>query len=139
MRLILGTHSRKGLGVFRDVQAVVERQEIEMRTNLRVGEDPQISLFSALDIAQMQQEAKGVGCRLYQQRAEERIIGMLRGRSPLEFSEVCSEVMEAIPIRKTQMNTLCVQMKARRMLAFDLPPLKRVPQEETMLSLPAVT
>ena len=34
MRLILGTHSPKGLEVFRDVQEKVEKQEMEMRHNL---------------------------------------------------------------------------------------------------------
>ena len=45
MRLILGTHSPKGLEVFRDIQAKVERQELEVRFNLREGDSPQISLF----------------------------------------------------------------------------------------------
>ena len=45
MRLVLGTHSSKGLEVFRDVQAKVERAEIEMRNQLQNPSDQRLRPF----------------------------------------------------------------------------------------------
>ena len=49
----------KPLEVFRDVQAEVERAEIEMRNRLRVSNDNRLSLFSEDEIVAMQQNAAG--------------------------------------------------------------------------------
>ena len=61
MRLVLGTHSSKGLEVFREVQAKVELTEIEMRGKLRDPNGRQIDLFSDEQIAAMRQNAAGIG------------------------------------------------------------------------------
>ena len=135
MRLVLGTHSSKGLEVFRDVQAKVERAETETRNQLRDPSGHQFGLFSDEQIAEMQQDTAGVGCPRFQREAEARMKDFLAGRRFAPFSAIASEVLEAIPIRATQVKNLANAMKKRGIIAFDLPPRKRVPQQETRISL----
>lgn len=136
MRLILGTHSAKGLEVFRDVQYKVERREIETRNQLRKEGDSQNSLFSDDEVAAMQQNAAGVGCPMFQRMAEERIVNLLTDNGDKRFDAIATAMLEAVPIRPTQLNSLVSEMKNRGVIAFDLPPRKRVPQPETLIRLP---
>jgi three-Cys-motif partner protein len=46
MRLVLGTNSRTGLEVFRDVHARIERAEIKVRERIRNEPNPQMSLLA---------------------------------------------------------------------------------------------
>jgi hypothetical protein len=135
MRLILGTHSPKGLEVFRDVQGKVEKQEMEMRHNLREGDSPQVSLFSAEDVAAFQQEQKGVGCKANRSRAEAVIMDFLQGRSHAFPGPMFNIAMETVPIRRTQLNKLLIDMRERKVVHFDLPARKRVPQIDTQIAL----
>lgn len=135
MRLILGTHSEKGLEVFRDVQEKVERQEIEVRQHLREGDNPQVSLFSSEDMAAIHQQLKGVGCKANRDRAELLILDFLQGRPHAMPGPVLNLAMENIAIRRPQLNELLVDMRARGIIRFDLPARKRVPQLDTQLSL----
>ena len=134
MRLILGTHSPKGLEVFRDVQEKVEKQEMEMRHNLREGDNPQVSLFSAEDVAAFQQEQKGVGCKANRDSAEAVIVDFLQGRSHAFPGPMLNIAMETVPIRRTQLNKLLIDMRQRGVVHFDLPPRKRVPQIDTKIA-----
>jgi three-Cys-motif partner protein len=136
MRLLLGTHSSSGLEVFRDVQEKVEKQELEMRHNLREGGSPQVSLFSSADIAAFQQEQKGVGCKANRARAEEIIVDFLRGRTRAFPGPMFNQVMEEVPIRRTHLNKVLTDMRDRGVVRFDLPAKKRVPQFDTTISLP---
>ncbi|MDP3194149.1 three-Cys-motif partner protein TcmP [Tabrizicola sp.] len=137
MRLVLGTFSAEGLEVFRDIQAKVEREEIEIRNNLRDGENPQISLFSTDDIAAMQQDTLGVGCKTNCNRAAELIVDALRKSEPIAFKTLAVEILESIPIRKTQLKTVVNEMKKAGRVTFDLPPRCKAPQEDTPIRLPA--
>lgn len=135
MRLILGTHSPKGLEVFRDVQEKVEKQELEMRQSLRDGDSPQVSLFSAADIAAIQQEQKGVGCKANRARAESMIIDFLKSRVHAFPGPMFNMAMERVPIRRPHLNQLLLEMRGRGVVRFDLPSPKRVPQDGTQVSL----
>ena len=135
MRLILGTHSPKGLEVFRDVQEKVEKQEMEMRHKLREGDSPQVSLFSAEDVAAFQQEQKGVGCKANRTLAEAVIIDFLQGRAHAFPGPLINVAMENVPIRRTQLNKLLIDMRERNVVGFDLPTRKRVPQIDTQIAL----
>jgi three-Cys-motif partner protein len=136
MRLILGTHNSAGLDVFRDVQEKVEKQELEMRHNLREGGNPQVSLFSSADIAAIEQQQNGVGCKANQLRSEEIIVNYLRGRAHAFPGPMFNLAMETVAIRRTQLNRLLLNMRDRGIVKFDLPRDKRVPQPNTMVSLP---
>ena len=135
MRLMLGTHSPKGLEVFRDVQAKVERTEIETRNRLRDSSNHQVGLFSDDEIATIHQEAAGIGCLRYQREAEALVREFLSGRRAAPFGAIATEILEATPIRLTQLRRLVDAMKRRGLVAFDLPPRKRVPRSETRISL----
>lgn len=134
MRLVFGTHSAKGLEVFRDVQGKVERCEIEMRNHLRNAGDQQVRLFSDDEIAALQQGAAGVGCRAFQREAETRIVDLLTS-ADMKFSAIATDILEAVPMRLTQVKALAIEMRRRGVISFDLPPGKRVPQIDTHLSL----
>jgi three-Cys-motif partner protein len=133
MRLILGTHSPKGLEVFRGVQEKVEKQEMEMRHNLREGDSPQVSLFSAEDIAAIQQEQKGVGCKANRAIAEDVIVDFLQGRSHAFPGPMVNKAMEEVAIRRPHLNKLLMDMRDRGVVKFELPPRKRVPQTNTRI------
>lgn len=135
MRLLLGTHSAKGLEVFRDVQERVERQEIETRNQLRGEHQRQVSLFTDDEIAAMQQQAAGIGCPAFQRDAEARILTRLSNADDQAFSTIATDILEFVPMRLTQIKSLVNDMKRRRVVAFDLPPRKRVPQETTKIHL----
>lgn len=136
MRLLLGTHSPRGLEVFRDVQEKVEKQEMEMRHNLREGDNPQVSLFSAEDIAAIQQKQKGVGCKINRDRAEAIVLDFLQGRGHAFPGPMFNLAMESVPIRRTHLNNLLVEMRDRGLVRFELPPRKRVAQSNTKVTLP---
>lgn len=136
MRLILGTNSAKGLEVFRDIQGKVERQEIELRNQLRDEQNPTISLFSESDIAAMQQEEKGVGCRRYQELAKKLIQDHLRRERVDTFNSIAINVMDDLPMRMTQVKDLLKEMKKSGLVSYDLPSKKRTPQSDTRITLP---
>lgn len=135
MRLILGTHSSAGLEVFRDVQEKVERQEIEMRHTLREGDSPQVSLFSSAEIAEIQQEQKGVGCKSNRAMAEEIIVTYLQGHTSAVPGPMYNLAMEAVPIRRTHLHKVLLNMRDRGIVTFDLPARKQVPQQGTLIFL----
>lgn len=135
MRLVLGTHSAKGLEVFRDVQWRVERQEIETRNTLRNLGDHQISLFTDDEIAAMQQHAAGIGCPRFQREAEARLIELLAECRSMAFGDAATDILERIPIRLKQLRDLTKEMRRRGAILFDLPPRKRVPQPSTQITL----
>lgn len=135
MRLILGTHSPSGLEVFRDVQEKVEKQELEMRHNLREGDTPQVSLFSSSDIAAIELEQKGVGCKANRIQAEEIIMELLKRQTRALPGPMYNLVLEEVPIRRAHLNTVLVDMRKRGVVNFELPPRKRMPQPETVISL----
>ncbi len=135
MRLILGTHSSKGLEVFRDIQGKVERLEMETRNQLRNPADHQVSLFTDEEIAAMQQDSAGIGCKIYQREVETRIIELLERARTMTFGAVTIEILENVPMRLTQIKKLANEMKFREVISFELPQGKRVPQPETQISL----
>ena len=137
MRLLLGTHSAKGLEVFRNVQERVEKQEIETRNQLRSEGQGQVSLFTDDEITAMQQRAAGIGCPAFLQEAEDRIVAKLSEVGTQTFSAIAVHVLEEVPIRLPQIKKLVNDMRDRHVLNFDLPPRKRVPQDVTEITLPS--
>ena len=131
MRLLFGTHSSKGLEVFRDVQGKVELQEMEIRRELKSDGSP--SLSSSLDYAAMEQHQKGVGCKAYRLEAKELILKFLARRSSSKAEPLINFLMERLPIRRTQLNTLLSEMRSEKKISFELPARKRVPQKDTMI------
>ena len=86
MRLVLGTHSAKGLEVFRDVQEKVERAENRTRHQIRGSIGQQDSLFSDDEVAAMQQDVAGIGCPRFQREAETRVNRSFWPADPLPLS-----------------------------------------------------
>ncbi|MCY4565892.1 MAG: three-Cys-motif partner protein TcmP [Gammaproteobacteria bacterium] len=137
MRLVLGTHSVKGLEVFRDTQEKVERREQETHEQLRSESGDQISLFTHDEIAAIQQQRAGIGCPAYQRQAETRIVRQLSKSGNTTFHALSTDILENIPMRLTHIKSLVAEMRRRGVLYFDLPPRKRVPQSNTNVSLVA--
>lgn len=135
MRLLLGTHSERGVEVFRDVQGNVEKTEIETRNSLRDSNQYQASLFSDDEIAEMQRNAAGIGCPLFQGQAERFVIEYLSNRKDVRFSSIATATLEAIPIRLTQFKDLLNAMRENSKINYELPPRKQKPQPKTKISL----
>ena len=135
MRLVLGTHVTKGLELFRDIQAKVEEEETRIRHNLREDKTVLASLISEEDDVEFEQQGRGVGCNQYRRRAEERIVEVLKEHRDMRYDELWPCIMEDVPMRKTQVNTLIQDMKRRGLVDYNLPQRKRVPQPETQIEL----
>ncbi|MBL4628653.1 MAG: three-Cys-motif partner protein TcmP [Roseicyclus sp.] len=135
MRLILGTHSAKGLEVFRNVQEKVERDEIAIRNSIRDNHSSQMGLFSDDYIAEIQQKREGVGCAKYLDQAKDEIMETLRSYGASKFAELSSGLMDKFPIRLTQTKSLLRKMKDEGLVDFTLPPRKRVPRDDTRVVL----
>lgn len=139
MRLLLGTHSARGLEVFRDVQGKVERRQMETRTELRSQDTNQISFFTSEEIAALQQMNWGVGSTEYQREATERIITMLQNRERMSFREISIDVLEHVPMRLTQIKGLIKELMNQDLVSFELPSHKRVPEPDTQISIAQYT
>ena len=135
MRLLLGTNSMKGLEVFRDTQATVERRENATRDQMLNERDSQESLFSHEEIAVIQQHRDGIGCPMFQRQAEARIVELLSETGSATFQILATDILENVPMRLTQIKSLVKRMKDRKEIYYGLPPRKRVPNAETIVSL----
>ena len=135
MRLLLGTNSSKGLEVFRNVQAQVERDETATRHQVHNRSRSQVSLFSDEEIAAIQQELAGVGCPTYQLEAEQRIKEFLTRRGTAKYRDISTDILAEIPMRLTDIHKLVAAMRLRRAIAYELPSRKRVPRPETLIYL----
>lgn len=135
MRLLLGTHSEKGLEVFRNVQSIVERRQIETRTELRSRDTNQISFFTSEEIAALQQMNWGVGSTKYRSEATDHIIAMLQNHNTRSFRDISTDVLEHVPIRLTQIKAVLKDLKNQGLISFELPPRKRVPEPDTQISI----
>ena len=135
MRLLLGTHSAKGLEVFRDVQEKVEPQAIKMQDRLRRDSQQQDSLFTPDEIAALQQGNTGVGCPEFRREAEERIMQRLKQQNTTAFKKIAIDILEHIPMRLTHVKDLVKEMKDRNVVKYDLSAGQRKPQDDTKISL----
>ena len=135
MRLLLGTHSTKGLEVFRDVQYRVERTEIEIRNDLLASKNRQSMLFPDDMVVDMTRDLAGVGCTQYRDEATAQVKNHLFSEREVEFAEIWPNVLEAVPVRLTDLKSVLTKMKTDGTITFELPPRKRVPQPQTRVSL----
>lgn len=132
MRLLLGTHSAKGLQVFRDVEQKVERRQIEMHNQ---GTQGQISLFTREETAALQQGATGVGCQRYRDEARTLIVSILGSSESLRFEDLANDLIEEIPLRLPDVNSLLAEMKDEGTVDYDLSGRQKVPRPNTRISL----
>jgi len=133
MRLILATFSSKGLELFRNVQEKVEKEEIALRNKTKRKPSHQSSLFGDEIIAQMQQDAFGVGCASNRGKSEIAISRILDRHGRVQFQKLSNLLIERYPLRTTHIKEILKSMKERRLIQYDLPPNKRVPQPDTVI------
>ncbi|TPG22278.1 three-Cys-motif partner protein TcmP [Sphingomonas koreensis] len=132
MRLILGTHSRKGLEVFRDVHGKVELSEIQTRNTISRSETRQLGLWSHAEESEDQQRAVGVGSASQQLAARELVSGAL-AHGASQFDDIAALVMEQCAMRLTNTKDLLVAMRKEGFVAFDLQGRTKKPQPETII------
>ena len=135
MRLLLGTHSAKGLEVFRDVQEKVECTEIKTRQHLLASNNRQSMLFPDDMVIDMTRDLAGVGCTRYRQEAAAEVKRLLSNETGVEFQRIWPSVLETVPVRLTHLYKVLTKMKAEGTIAFELPPRKKVPRPHTRISL----
>lgn len=133
MRLILGTHSRKGLEVFRDVHEKVELTEFQTRNTISEAESNQPGFWSNAEESVSQQRATGVGSPA-QRYASGRLIMEALTHGPARFDDLAAQVMEANAMRLTHTKDLLIAMRQQNLLTFDLLGKTKKPQPETIVS-----
>jgi three-Cys-motif partner protein len=132
MRLILGTYSRKGLEVFRDVHGKVELSEIQTRNTISRSETGQLGLWSQDEESASLQRAIGVGS-VSQQIAARELIGRALASGARRFDDIAVLVMEQCAMRLTNIKDLLVAMRREDKVEFDLPGRAKKPQPETVV------
>lgn len=133
MRLVLGTHSRKGVEVFRDVHEKVELSEMQTRATISQEESHQPGFWSVAEESESQQQATGVGSATQRYISRDLIMKALSHGSA-RFDDLATEVMEAQAMRLTQIKDLLNTMKREDLVAFDLPKGAKKPQPDTIVS-----
>lgn len=133
MRLVLGTHSRKGVEVFRDVHEKVELSEILTRKTISQEESHQLGIWSVEEESESQQQAMGVGSAT-QRYASQGLIMEALSHGPARFDDLAVEVMEAHAMRLTQTKDLLNVMKQKGLVTFDLPGRTKKPQPDTVIT-----
>ncbi len=133
MRLVLGTHSRRGLEVFRDVHQKVELSEIQTRNTISEETTNQPALWSKTEASESQQRASGVGSAAEKSASREIVLHALSA-GPAVFEDLAALVMEARPMRLTHVKDLLNAMKRERAVAFELPTRAKKPQAGTLIT-----
>lgn len=135
MTLLLGTNSKNGVSVFREVQKKIERVEITTRTNIRDGN--QHSLLSNEMIADMVQGVAGVDCDTNCRKAKKEIQTLLRKlpNSSCRYDQIEIQILESIPITSTKLKKILKELKNDKVVSYDLPERKRVPCPNTHILL----
>lgn len=135
MRLVLGTHSRKGVEVFRDVHGKVELAEFQTRTAISHADSRQAGLFSREEDSAMLQAAHGIGSEGVKRLARATVLGVLsRGRT--SFQNIATVVMETWPMRLTHTKDLLNTMKTEGTVGFELEGRATKPNDLTLISVP---
>lgn len=135
MRLVLGTNSRIGLEVFRDVHARIEKTEIKVRERIRDEPNPQMSLFTSDESAEAQQMVTGVGGQKVEKAIEAFLVTRLTEVASVTFEILADETLEQFPIRLTQLRDLMGRFRDRGLLRFQIPAGKRKIQDATEVML----
>ncbi|MBG1231160.1 three-Cys-motif partner protein TcmP [Aestuariivirga litoralis] len=133
MRLILGTQSAHGLELFRDIQYKIEREEMEVRSGLRTPDDGQTSLFSDDFLAKIKQDDEGVGSKKYKLEATAIVMEELATFGSVVFKDIELKLMDAVPIRSTQIKELMNDLRGAGKIAYHLPPRMRKAQPDTII------
>ena len=134
MRLLLGTRSAHGVKVFRDAQGKVEQLQIELRHRIRREEGGVPMLFADDEIAMLEQGSAGIGCRRFRREAQEFVLSRLSESKSLLFKEIAIDVMEAVPIRMTQVKDVLLEMRSEGRVAFNLSGRQRKPLDGTRIN-----
>ena len=131
MRLILGTHNGHGVAVFRDVQAMVEKEAVRMRQNIQTVESGQPSLFSEDQIIEFEAQRDGVGCPANMDLGAETLLKIVAAKPGMTFEALAPLVMERVPVRETQLKDIAIGQRKASLLNFDLPSRKQKPRADT--------
>ena len=127
MRLLLGTHSVRGVEVFRNIQQKVEKEASSARHEVAVEQSGQPFLFPSNQLAEFEAKREGVGCPTHLERAADRLRSIVVDRPGIEFGPLVGEVMEEIPVRRADLNRIATKLRNSGTLHFDLAPRKRTP------------
>lgn len=133
MRLLLGTHSPKGVEVFRDVHGRVELTEFETRSAISDSGSGQMGLFTQAEDSALMQAAYGIGSEDVRRQARKTVLDLL-SNGPTSFQSVATKVMEELPMRLTHTKDLLNTMKSEGAVHFNLEGRAKKPQSNTVIS-----
>lgn len=134
-RLLFGTQHAAGVAVFRDAQKKAEMFQAEKREGLKQESDGP-SLISPAMHATSFLDAKGIDGTAAKSAARVRVASHIAKAGSRTFADLVAPILETERLTETGLKDVLVEMKNQRQIAFDLPPRKRKPQPETLISLP---
>ena len=114
MRLILGTHSGVGVGIFRAVQEKVEKEAVRTRHTMQTEASGQSQLFPDDQIFAFENESRRLGCPAHMSRATELLLQTVAERPGIAFSTLAGVVMEQVPVRTTHLNKIAMAKRKGR-------------------------
>ena len=135
MRLLLGTHSREGLRLFREIHGKVEREETKLHEKMNEN-SLGIHLFPIEELAKFKQGNSGIGSASFEEEAKVRTLSYLSKRGEATFQFLATSILDEIPMRMTQVNKLFSKMRRSGAVEFELPSNRQVPKPDTVIRLP---
>lgn len=133
-RLLFGTRHPAGVSVFRDAQKKAEQFQASKREEIR-----QEATGPSLITPEMHTESflgkVGIDGTLAKSAAIDRISAFLLGSGTIRYADLVAPIIETERLTATGLKSVLVQMRKAGIIKFDLPPRKRVPQDDTDVSL----
>ncbi len=133
-RLLFGTRHSAGVSVFRDAQKKAEqfqatkREEIKQEVAGPLLITPEMHADSFL-------ERDGIDGTLAKSDASRRIASFLDENGIAHYSDLIAPILETERLTATGLKAVLAKMQNAGQVHFELPPRKRVPQDNTEISL----
>lgn len=133
-RLLFGTRSAAGVAVFRSVQKKAEEFQAKRREEIK-----QDATGTQLVSPEMHVESTlardGIDGSLPQTVAPQQVVSYLKAKGPTKFRELLAPILETERITEPKLKDVLVQMRQNDVVVYELPPRKRKPQEDTLITL----
>jgi three-Cys-motif partner protein len=133
-RLLFGTRSASGVSVFRSAQKKAEQFQIRLREQIKQKET-EFSLVSPDMHAISILASEGIDGSRSSQSAPKAIISFLVTSGPILFSHLVAPLLETERLTESGLKNVLVKMRQDGSISYSLPPKKRKPQGDTLITL----
>lgn len=133
-RLLFGTRSPSGVSVFRSAQKSAEKFQTTLRERIK-QEETEFSLVSPDMHASSILTNEGIDGSRPKKVAPKPVLSLLSESGPQSFRNLAAPILETERLTESGLKDVLVQMRKDEMISYDLPPRKRKPQDDTLISL----